>query len=51
VRGPNSALGVRIFINHEVRACFGAGENPRGTYHVDGSGGTMSGGALMMVTS
>ena len=50
VRGPNSALGVRIFINHEVRAFFGAGENPRVTYHVNGSGDTMSGGALMMVS-
>jgi hypothetical protein len=50
VRGPTSALGVRIFINHEVRAFFGAGENPRVTYHVNGSGDTMSGGALMMVS-
>ena len=50
VRGPNSALGVRIFINHEVLAFFGAGESPRGVYHVNGSGDTMSGGALMMVT-
>jgi len=50
VRGPTSALGVRIFINHEVRAYFGAGENPRGVYHVNGSGDTMSGGALMMVS-
>jgi hypothetical protein len=50
VRGPTSALGVRIFINHEVLAYFGAGESPRGVYHVNGSGDTMSGGALMMVT-
>lgn len=50
VRGPTSALGVRIFINHEVLAYFGAGEAPSGVYHVNGSGDTMSGGALMMVT-
>ncbi len=50
VRGPNSALGGRIFINHAVLAYFGAGETPRGVYHVNGSGDTMSGGALMMVT-
>ncbi|GCL62058.1 hypothetical protein [Pseudaquabacterium pictum] len=50
VRGPSSALGVRIFINHDVLAFFGPGESPRGVYHVNGSGDTMSGGALMMVT-
>ncbi len=50
VRGPASALGVRIFINHDVLAYFGPGESPRGTYHINGSGDTMSGGALMMVS-
>ena len=50
VRGPTSALGVRIFINHPVLAYFGPGDSPRGVYHVNGSGDTMSGGALMMVT-
>jgi hypothetical protein len=50
VRGPSSALGVRIFINHQVLAYFGPGDSPRGVYHVNGSGDTMSGGALMMVT-
>ena len=48
VRGPNTPLGTRIFINHEVLAFFGAGENPRGTYQVFGD--TMSGGALLMLT-
>ena len=50
VRGPTSALGARIFINHPVLAYFGPGDSPRGVYHVNGSGDTMSGGALMMVT-
>jgi hypothetical protein len=50
VRGPTSALGTRIFINHPVRAYFGPGESVRGLYHLNGSGDTMSGGALMMLT-
>lgn len=48
VRGPNTPLGTRIVINHEVLAYFGPGENPRGTYQVFGD--TMSGGALLMLT-
>ncbi len=50
VRGATSALGTRIFINHSVRAYFGPGEPINGTYHVNGSGDTMSGGALLMLT-
>jgi hypothetical protein len=50
VRGPNSALGTRIFVNHGVQAFFGPGETPRGVYHINGSGDQMSGGALMMLT-
>lgn len=50
VRGPNSALGVRIFINHAVKAYFGPGEPINGRYHINGSGDTMSGGALMTLT-
>lgn len=50
VRGPTSALGVRIFINHNVLAYFGAGESPRGVLHVNGSGDLMSGGATLFVS-
>lgn len=50
VRGPNSALGVRIFINHSVQAYFGPGESLHGTFHVNGSGDAMSGGALLMLS-
>lgn len=49
-RGSITPLGTRIVINHEVLAYFGAGENPRGTYQVFGSGESMSGGALLMLT-
>lgn len=50
VRGPISALGTRIFINHSVQAYFGTGETPRGTYHVNGSGDSFSGGATLMLS-
>ena len=50
VRGPNSALGIRIFINHSVQAYFGPGESLTGRYHVNGSGDAMSGGALLMLS-
>ena len=50
MRGPNSALGVRIFINHSVQAYFGPGESLHGTFHVNGSGDAMSGGALLMLS-
>lgn len=50
VRGAVSALGTRIFINHSVQAYFGPGEPINAVYHVNGSGDTMSGGALMMLT-
>ncbi len=50
VRGPTSALGTRIFINHSVQAYFGPGESLNAFYHVNGSGDTMSGGATMMLT-
>ena len=50
VRGPTSGLGVRTFINHGVLAYFGAGETPRGTLHVNGSGDLMSGGSLLFVS-
>ena len=50
VRGPNSALGTRIFINHAVQAYFGPGESLNAVYHVNGSGDAMSGGATMMLT-
>jgi hypothetical protein len=50
VRGPTSGLGTRIFINHNVLAYYGAGESVRGVYHVNGTGDTMSGGALLTLT-
>jgi hypothetical protein len=50
VRGAVSALGTRIFINHSVQAYFGPGEPINAIYHVNGSGDTMSGGALMMLS-
>lgn len=50
VRGPTSALGTRIFINHSVQAYFGPGEPLNGTFHVNGSGDAMSGGALLMLS-
>lgn len=50
VRGPLSALGTRVFINHSVQAYFGPGEPVRGTYHVNGSGDAFSGGALLMLS-
>ena len=50
VRGPTSALGTRNFINHSVQAYFGPGESVRGIYHVNGTGDTMSGGSLMMLS-
>lgn len=50
VRGARSNLGVRIFINQPVLAYFGAGETPRGVYHVTGTGDTMSGGNLLMLS-
>ena len=50
VRGPNSALGGRIFINHGVQAYFGPGESPTGRFHIIGSGDSMSGGALLMLS-
>ena len=50
VRGPNSALGIRIFINHAVQAYFGPGESINAVYHINGSGDAMSGGAVLMLT-
>lgn len=50
VRGPTSALGTRIFINHSVQAYFGPGESISGVFHINGSGDTMSGGARLMLT-
>lgn len=50
VRGPTSALGTRVFINHSVQAYFGPGEPLNATYHVNGTGDTFSGGAIMMLT-
>lgn len=50
VRGPTGALGTRIFMNHSVQAYFGPSEPINATFHVNGTGDTMSGGALLMLT-
>jgi len=50
VRGPTGVLGTRNFINHNVLAYFGPGEPINASYHVNGTGDTMSGGALLMLT-
>ena len=51
VRGPTTTtLGTRILVNHQVLAYFGAGDSPRGLYHINFTGDTMTGGALMMIS-
>ena len=49
VRGPNTALGGRIFMTHSVLAYFGPGE-PVTAFCQPGFGDTMSGGAQLMLS-
>ena len=49
VRGPNTALGGRIFMTHSVLAYFGPGE-PVNAFCQAGFGDTMSGGAQVMLS-
>lgn len=48
VRGPTGNLGTRFFINNEVLAYFGVGENPRATMQAFGD--LASGGAMLMIS-
>jgi hypothetical protein len=49
VRGPSTALGVRILLTHSVLAYFGPGE-PVSAFCQASLGETLSGGAQIMLT-